>query len=825
LEPHFPDRLHLFVWRNWEIANVERMARVAGTTSENILTVGASMGLPAKPRLSDDQLRRIYITVIRQNWHVLPESQLIDLLDWTPEKLEFTLKEDDFLSHKLGPKPVCPNIVYSEPSDKARRRAGEIRRTVEQLFGAGLSEAGEEPFAFVERLSDQSFTKLRDPEAKPALDQVDVSGWAVHAPEGEAAEPINRFREYLRAAMDAPAGTTDRGRIEFRVAVAKAPAGGFTIDVSDTAVTVVSPAAFHEAVFWLQDRMEETGGPFLPRGRFQLKPAFDMRYLYSYFALYGDPLLEPDIDPFPDGYLEKLTQVGINGVWMQAVLSTLAPAKGFPEFGAGAETRLANLRKLVDRAARYGVKIYLYINEPRSQTAEFFRNRPEMRGARQGEFYCMCTAVKQVREWLSDSLAHVFKEVPRLGGVFTISMSENLTNCFSKWTQESCPRCRLRNADEAISEVAWAVRDGVRRSSSDAEINIWDWGWPPWGARRNQIGPKLIPTLPKDIRLQSISEWDLPVEHGGVKTRVGEYSISNVGPGPRALEHWRLARQRGIPTMAKTQFNNTWEISAVPYIPAPYLIARHCANLRREGVRGIQASWTLGGYPSPNLAVAKEYYFEPSGDPEEILAKVAARRYGTAAVPHALRAWKAFSGAFEEFPYGVHVYVIPTQHGPANMLRAKPTGVRPSMILLPQDDLETWRGPYPAGVVRDQFLAMARGWSEGLEAFRRAVEVAAKPKAAKAQEDLAIAEVCRIHFQSVANQVEFYRLRNEPESPQRQSKLRALVEAEIALARELYPLARRYSVIAYEATNHYYYRPLDLAEAVVHGRHLLEQEL
>jgi hypothetical protein len=173
----------------------------------------------------------------------------------------------------------------------------------------------------------------------------------------------------------------------------------------------------------------------------------------------------------------------------------------------------------------------------------------------------------------------------------------------------------------------------------------------------------------------------------------------------------------------------------------------------------------------------------------------------------------------------VHVYVIPTQHGPANMLRAKPTGVRPSMILLPQDDLETWRGPYPAGVVRDQFLAMARGWSEGLEAFRRAVEVAAKPKAAKAQEDLAIAEVCRIHFQSVANQVEFYRLRNEPESPQRQSKLRALVEAEIALARELYPLARRYSVIAYEATNHYYYRPLDLAEAVVHGRHLLEQEL
>ena len=26
-EPHFPDRLHLFVWRNWELANTDRMAR------------------------------------------------------------------------------------------------------------------------------------------------------------------------------------------------------------------------------------------------------------------------------------------------------------------------------------------------------------------------------------------------------------------------------------------------------------------------------------------------------------------------------------------------------------------------------------------------------------------------------------------------------------------------------------------------------------------------------------------------------------------------------------------------------------------------------
>ena len=101
-EPHFPSRLYLFVWRNWELANADRMAKVIRTTPQTILQLGASMGLPAKPRLTDDQLARIYITVIRQNWHVLSEEQIIELLGWTRQRFEFTLKEDDFLIGKLG---------------------------------------------------------------------------------------------------------------------------------------------------------------------------------------------------------------------------------------------------------------------------------------------------------------------------------------------------------------------------------------------------------------------------------------------------------------------------------------------------------------------------------------------------------------------------------------------------------------------------------------------------------------------------------------------------------------------------------------------------
>src|SRR5206468_2231844 len=112
-------------------------------------------------------------------------------------------------------------------------------------------------------------------------------------------------------------------------------------------------------------------------------------------------------------------------------------------------------------------------------------------------------------------------------------------------------------------------------------------------------------------------------------------------------------RQNRVPTLAKVQLNNTWEISAVPYIPVPHLVQRHIENLLDQGVSGLMLSWTLGGYPSPNLEVAKEYYYSPKPESRDVLERVATRRYGAAAARQILAAWECFSTAFQEFPYGV----------------------------------------------------------------------------------------------------------------------------------------------------------------------------
>jgi len=846
-EPHFPDRLHLFVWRNWELANAGRLAQVLGTTPERVLEVGASMGLPEKPELSRDQLRRIYITVIRQNWHILPHEQLMRLLDWEPAQYEYHLKEDDFLSNKLGAKPQCDRLEYEEPSPEAKQCAGQIRRLVEEVLGSSVKERGEPPFAFVEQLSNVRPVLSRDPQDRPLENEVDLSqGWTLARPAGDSGIPlalVEEFLTYLEQAMackvvlGAEKKRTDAKVISLSLhpALGETP-GSFELSVGSEEVRIAGSDLFglRQALCYLQDQMESREGPYLPKATIRRDATLDPRYVYSYFALYGDPLMEPDIDPFTDGLLEKLARAGVNGVWLQAVLRTLAPSDAFPEFGAGWETRVRNLNKLIERAGRYGVKVYLYLNEPRSMPAEFFACHPDVQGTRDpgdARFFAMCTSTPKVREWLAGSLAHLFSHAPGLGGIFCITASEGLTNCFSHGHAEFCPRCAGRNGSDAIAEVIQTFRDGVRRSSAQAGVIAWDWGWGDDWVRNCADPARVIQKLPHDVPLLSVSEWGKQVVRGGHRATVGEYSISVVGPGPRAMENWGMARERGIPPFAKVQWNSTWEISAVPYIPVPNLILEHCQNLLKTGVKGLMASWTVGGYPSPNFDAAKQYYYSPAPESSRVLSDVASRRYGRSAAPEITDAWRTFSIAFLEYPMGGGdiLYQIPVQHGPSNLLRLHPTGYKASMVLFPYDDYERWSGHYPVEVVEKQFEKMAALWAPGVAKFRRALERVPPSKQPIARKDLGIAETCYLHFKSVANQIRFCRLRADYETatpharPELAGHLVEIAREEIELANRQYAIAKRDSTIAFEATSHYYYRPLDLVEKVLNCHHLIDE--
>jgi hypothetical protein len=721
--PHFPDRLHAFVWRNWQLVDVHRLAEVVQTSPENLVKIATAMGLPANGGADASMPGRGYITLIRRNWHLLPYDQLLVLLDKTPQELAFTLREDDFLFVKLGNlKPRCPPLRYEPPTPVVTRRAMQIAQLVQQHFGDLQTAPAEPRFDFVNQLS-----KL----------------------------------EGVR---------TEAGR---RAVDSEAP----------------------------------------------------LRMVHPYFGLFGDPLRDPTSSPLSDGMLARLADVGVNGLWMHVVLRQLAPGgDAFPEFGDGHTRRLQTLRQLVQQARRFGVGIYLYINEPRAMPRGFFRERAAMAGVQEGEFQSLCTSSPQVRQWLADALTHVFTEVPDLAGVFTITASENLTHCASHAHQEQCPRCAKRGYGEIIAEVNQSIATGVHRANPAARVIAWDWGWNGHGDAAD-----VIALLPESVELMSVSEWALPIVRGGVRTTVGEYSLSAVGPGPRATRHWQLAKAAGHKTVAKVAFNNTWELSSVPFIPVMDLVARHCQRLSAAGVDGKMMSWSLGGYPSPNLQVAQRFAEQPGATVDSVLAAIAQERYGQAAAPAMRLAWAAFSNAFEEFPYGGSVmYHAPQQFGPANLLYLRPTNYASTMVGFPYDHLSGWRGEYPPEVLAGQFALVARGWAEGLEHFEKGLATIAKEHRDTAESDLRVARAVYLHFASVANQIRFIVARDALDRADREgeereqllAEIQDLLEREIDLARELYTVARQDSRIGYEASNHYYYVPQDLIEKVINCEYL-----
>lgn len=552
---------------------------------------------------------------------------------------------------------------------------------------------------------------------------------------------------------------------------------------------------------------------------------FSPRFCSSYFALYGDPLLFPEYDGYPEGYLARLAQTGVNGIWLQGILYKLAPFPWDPTLSADYETRLDNLRKLTARAGKHGIKVYLYLNEPRSMLLPFFEGREALKGVVEGDRAAMCTSSPEVQAYLRDAVSCICKAVPDLGGFFTITASENLSNCWSHGNGPGCARCGARLPETVIAEVNGIFQEGIENAASSAELIAWDWGW------RDDWAVAAIDLLPQSVALQSVSEWSIPISRGGIPTVVGEYSISTVGPGPRATKHWAAAHARGLRTIAKIQAGNTWELSAVPYIPAVGNVAQHGANLRESGVNGLMLGWTLGGYPSPNLEViAIMGSAETDLSVEEALRQVAGRRFGSAAAPAVAEAWQRFSTAFSEFPYsGGTVYQAPLQMGPANLLWAAPTGYKATMVGIPYDDLDGWRSVYPADVFIGQFEKIVAGFESGLgllnETLDRAELTARERNALASERD--VAEAALIHFRSVAAQSRFVRARNQFHNAEngdtRQQALAGLEQAiteELENATRLHAIQSRDSRIGFEASNQYFYVPIDLAEKVINCAYL-----
>ena len=694
---YFPTAWQAVLWRNWGYVPLDRIAKVLKTNEAELQKAAGQLGLEPQ-EVNDIWLKRGYLTIIRNNWHLLSYEQILTLLDITDKELAFILKEDDFLWIKLGSlKPFVNPPEYSLLTESEVKRTEEIKK----LFEKGIYNQKDNGFEFLEEFY------------KPVTDEV------------------------------------------------------ITVkNNKDASINMV----------------------------------------YPYFALYGDILLDEETDHLPDRLLEQYAMVGVNGIWLQGILYQLVEFPFDKEVSKGWQTRIRTLNKLTKKAKKYGIGIYLYLNEPRSMNEEFFKKFPELKGTNEGDFYSMCTSEQEVKDYLYNGVKALFQNVPDLAGYFSITMSENLTNCYSRVAAGTkiCPKCKNRNPWEVVAEVNNLMAKGAHDANPDAKTIVWTWGWfEEWSERA-------INLLNEGQIIQSNSEKGVEFNIGGVEGKVDDYSMSVLGPGNFAKKIWSAARNKNMPVSAKIQVNTTWQMAAVPYVPVFDLVEKHINNLKNQGVRHFQSSWTLGGFPAPNLKFTERLMNENITSKEFLIDW-----YGEESGETVYEAQKYLSKAFENYPFSVDVvYFGPHNFGITSPFFSESTDYEACMVGYPYDDLKKWADIYPVSVYANQYKMLCVEWQKGIDLLEEI-----KNNNAKTKELYIVSKAILCHFESALNHILFVKSRDEKDF----EKLLSVVQNETENVKELIALRLEDSKIGYESSTHYFYTLQDLKEKLINLEYIKQK--
>jgi hypothetical protein len=823
---YFPSRLHAFVFRNWGIVPVERMAETVGTDEGTLTKLGLSMGLAKPEPISPEMERRNVEMVLRRNWGLVRRAQLEKLLGFSAKELDEFLGKEIFLRSLLAsPPPGLTALKYEKPSADVAVRVQWFKKHLKEHLARVASEPVEPRMYFTNELCRVHEPADSIPGTKLEPGEVDLrQGWTVvileKSPlvENAAADFVDYCKTIhqasLRTVTDMP-GERQRTIIIYGRDAEMKGAGEYHLDVGDDGIGIraADDRAVARALIELERRMGERGGPFLSPCHDKMTPAFTPRYVSSYFSLLTDVLGQDVVDPFPEDYLNRIAHQDADGIWIYTLLEDLVPSPVFEGMGVGSEQRLKHLREIVRRAERHGLKVYLYFNEPRAQFSPFFEKYPQVKGQPEGDTAALCTSTELVQKHLRGSFKKLFEEVPGLGGVFLITASENLCNCYSHAHGgiTACPRCSKRTAADVISESIRCVADGIWSAAPKADVIVWDWSW--HSLFGEAVPGEIIKKLPKGVGLMADFERGTRIVRGGVAMNVEEYSISTVGPSPRAKLRAKQAAENGMKFFAKVQLSTTWECGTVPFIPVPNLLARKATAMRDIGVRGAMETWTIGSYPSPNTAAFGAAQWNPQLSEAQVLRNVASRRYGAEAAEQVAHAWTKMSEAFAEFPFSSSPYASPLQHGPSIPWYAKkiPGAYGHASLFNPKDDWRNWTAPYPQDLMAKMLRSMTMKWSEGMDEFERAIKVMPRQRRAIAERDLGVAWMVNYTYRAYAAALHFYGARDGSD---RATMLR-LASEEIRETENALRHVNADSRLGWEAELQYFYRPSDVLERLL----------
>ncbi|MBQ2966679.1 MAG: hypothetical protein IJE10_00990 [Clostridia bacterium] len=577
-----------------------------------------------------------------------------------------------------------------------------------------------------------------------------------------------------------------------------------TVSESECVICSADTEGVRRALVHLEDLITESEAPFLKPFTETRKPAVKSRITRGFFSPTNrepnrvDELFN-DVDYYPDNYLNRIAHDGNNGIWIYTYFSDLLTSDIITEYGEGSEQRLEKLRKVVEKCARYGIKVYVFGVEPSGLPEDLAGKYPEINGAPGWNRPAFCTHTEEGAKYCIEMTERLFRAVPDLGGFIDITEGERVTNCASVVDYSKCPRCGQYKMGDVLSHTVDLIKEGMRRAGAKGEFISWTYGHRMWEIEDVK---DYVKSAPKDVALmQNFDDYGFPEQLG--KNRLAfDYWLSYAGPSYLFEETAKCANENGKQLYAKMQVCCSHEVASVPYVPVPSLLFEKYKGARQYNVEGILQCWYFGNYPSMMSKAAGELSFMwDFSDADAFLKHLAGILYGRSHAEDVAKAWKLFSAAYENYPvntmfsyYGpMHdgvtweLQLLPKNHAMPRswFVIDRPYGDRVSDCLTQGHDL--WEAV-------ELLHRMNEGWKEGLSKL---------PEGVSAELE-SVAKALGILFDSGYNIMRFYELREKLGLEQGDAKeileeMKQIVYAEMENSKRMIPLCENDNRLGYHS--------------------------
>ena len=583
----------------------------------------------------------------------------------------------------------------------------------------------------------------------------------------------------------------------------------YEINISDkeTVIKAGDTEGVRRAIIYLEDEIRRSEGAFLPLGNIRKKPWIKSRITRGFFSptnrapKFGDELFD-DIDYYPDEYLNRLAHDGANGIWIYTSFRALLTSDFFPEYGEGSEKRIKKLKNVVEKCARYGIKVYVFAIEPMHIVDDIAKAHSDLTGAKNTEFgqHAICLSTEKGRAYLLEAVEKLFTLIPDLGGYIDITSGERLTSCASFPNYfNSCPRCSKRPIGEMLAETTKIIKEGMRRAGTDARFVSWTYGHKNW--QKNDILDYVEKCDTDTVLMQNFEENSYAEQLG--KVREGkDYWLSHIGPGELFKLTANKAKQTNRTMYAKMQICCSHEVASVPYIPTPGLIFEKYKKAREYDCSGIMQGWYFGNYPSVMSKAAGELSFSDDfKNKEEFIERLASIYYGDSASKKVASAWKLFEEGYSNYPLNIMFsYYGPMHDSVVWQLYLKPHDyyLPRSWQLIDEPNGDRIHEALWQGHTLEETLILCErlvdSWNTGMQMLL----------ISENDEGYTVAHALCLLFKSGKNILKFYKLRRdlgvgEGEPTELLFKMRDIVKEEILNSKEMITVCEKDKRIGYHS--------------------------